>query len=382
MCRARLEQEPTEQGVSTIMGTSPTVQVDENLYHEATATGFGPFESAAESAAESAVESAAFPVVSDDAVEEIQSAETLGPADDAWQGVTVGSYRFLQPLWTVEPCDLYSAQETLSHRQLAVRILELQGDWNSSAAGKLLAEARVLADLRHPGLPRVHEIVLQDGRAFIAMDPEEGVSLEEWLSLAQRTQREKVKVFIGAANALAVLHGAGVVHGDFDPAAVRITADGSVRLANLALARPPQGSEGLSVRYAPPDPIDANGLDGRSEQYSFCAVFFESMTGVLPYEQISDGQARRIPSWLRPIFQRGLHRERTERFESMRQLAQKLRKLWRQRERLRPLLYGTVGLGLLVVLGATLRLLWRRDGSAASTSTTSCVDSQKRIDVA
>ncbi len=309
-------------------------------------------------------------------------------------GSNLGEFLILEPLWAEEPCELFAAFDQANDRRVTLRVLELEGDWANGAA-KILADARALNELSHPAIPRVLGITTRGSQALIALEPEDGVSLDVWLSDRKRSRAERVQLFVGVANALAVLHHAGLVHGALRPSAIRITADGSVRLSELTVQRPVR-ADGRSGRrdtggvnnasraaqmYAAPERKDLSNVDWRAEQFSFCAVFFEALTGQLPYPSEASAlqepvASRKVPSWLRAILVRGLSRVREQRFESMRALSAELRQ--KRRRRLPRVLRA---LAVAAAVAGVAFGVWRFRGERMPAAT-SCSEASARLEKA
>ncbi len=309
------------------------------------------------------------------------------PGVSSPEGAQVGNYLLLEPLWTTdEPCELFAAYDQLHDRRVTLRILELEGE-TAKAAEKLLSDARALQQVEHPALPKVLDITTRGSQALIAFEPEDGALLDVWLAAGRRSRSERIQLFIGVANALAVLHQSGVIHGGLRPAAIRISANGSIRLTELSVMRPirqdvrsgrrlSSGSMPNAARsahaYAAPERRDLVNVDWRAEQFSFCALFFEALTGELPYPSEASAlqnpaAGKKLPGWLRALLVQGLSRVREQRHESMRLLAAELRK-----KRKNPLWQaawvGAGALAALVVVGGGVWLFRRETPMPAATS--------------
>src|SRR5262249_59568151 len=78
---------------------------------------------------------------------------------------------------------VYRARDTALHGDVAVKILQDRFGPESAAAARFLDEARITAQLQHPGIPPIHQVgTLPDGRPFLAMKLIKGDTLDSLLN--------------------------------------------------------------------------------------------------------------------------------------------------------------------------------------------------------
>jgi Tol biopolymer transport system component/serine/threonine protein kinase len=159
-------------------------------------------------------------------------------------------------------------------------------------------EAVILANLRHPSLPRVtdHFIIGEQGQ-YLVMDYIAGEDLRERMERLGAISEEDV-ILIGSAicEALTYLHTRKppVIHRDVKPGNVRITPDGQVFLVDFGLAKVQMGSQtttgarAMSPGYSPPEQYGSARTDPRTDIYSLGATLYAALTNNLP----EDGLAR------------------------------------------------------------------------------------------
>ncbi|MZD08554.1 protein kinase, partial [Streptomyces sp. SID5785] len=137
---------------------------------------------------------------------------------------------------------VWRAADTLLGRRVAVKELAvdetLSEDEAEQQRERMLREARAVAQLRHPHVIVVHDVVVQDGRPYIVMELVEGCSLADRIAHdGPLDVREAARIGVALLGALRVAHAAGVLHRDLKPANVLLEpATGRVVLTDFGIA--------------------------------------------------------------------------------------------------------------------------------------------------
>jgi serine/threonine protein kinase len=225
------------------------------------------------------------------------------------------------------------------------------------AADRLLTEARAAARLKHPGIVRVFDFGRTRRRdPFIVMELLSGENLGD---IVQRDGRlaatAAVQLLLPIADALAAAHGKGIVHRDLKPDNVFLAeSEGRVqpKVVDFGIAKVEvqTGQKDKKLTQAgtvlgSPDymsPEQARGvedIDHRTDIWSFCVVLYESITGRVPFEDDNyNALLRKIIEQPTPsivdlaagdqelarILEKGLAKDRNERWQSMRALGEAL----------------------------------------------------------
>ncbi len=159
-------------------------------------------------------------------------------------------------------------------------------------------EAVILANLRHPNLPRVTDHFVIDGQGqYLVMDFIEGEDLRERID-RQGLLSDADTVILGTqvCEALSYLHSRQpqVVHRDIKPGNIKITPSGNIVLVDFGLAKVTQGSQvtstgarAMTPGYSPPEQYGTARTDHRSDIYSLGASLYMALTGELPEDALA-----------------------------------------------------------------------------------------------
>lgn len=160
-------------------------------------------------------------------------------------------------------------------------------------------EAVILANLRHPNLPRVTDhFVIGDQGQYLVMDYIEGEDLRQRMErVGNITEDEAILLGAAMCDALTYLHTRKppILHRDIKPGNVKITSDGHIFLVDFGLAKVLHGSQAtttgaraMTPGYSPPEQYGTARTDPRTDVYSLGATLYASLTGIIP----EDGLAR------------------------------------------------------------------------------------------
>lgn len=276
-------------------------------------------------------------------------------------GSRLGRYVILYRLGSGGMGVVFAAYDPELDRKVAVKLVRLETG-SPTAREALRREAQAMARLSHPNVVAVHDVGGEGDDVFLAMDLIDGVTLDEWLKLEKRGWRDVLRVFLQAGRGLAAVHAADVVHHDFSPRNVLVTAEEKALLSDFGLARAPERSDvqpaDEAVRgtpaYLAPERLSGVAVDPRSDQFSFCAALYRALYGTVPFpadspehylERAREGaltppqDGRRVPRRLLALLRRGLDALPEKRFATMPELLEKLEAALR---RPRALLFAAV----------------------------------------
>ncbi len=317
------------------------------------------------------------------------------------RGASVGRYVILDVVGEGGMGIVYAAYDPELDRKLALKLLRTASSERRAERRRLrlIREAQAMARLSHAHVITVHDVGTIDDQVFVAMEFIDGCSLAEWIRTA-RGWRRIVEVFIQAGEGLSAAHAAGLVHRDFKPDNVMLTSEDRAVVTDFGLARAAGRADGSSrspaVRgtpsqpplsttvtaagaimgtpaYMSPEQHEGRDVDARSDQFAFAVALYEALFGLRPFPgddvaslayNVGAGNIRPAPSranvpvWVREVLLKALSVGPSDRYPSMTEMLEALR---RERSSRRSWPWASAGFAGIVVAGVAAGL-WHDDG--------------------
>ncbi len=188
--------------------------------------------------------------------------------------------------------EVFRARQVSLDRTVAVKVLPRSLASQQGFTERFQREARAAANLIHPNVIQVYSIGLDKGIPYFAMEYVEGEDLQ------QRMKRQRffdfdeiVRIIRDATGALSVAHEKGIVHRDIKPSNIMFDRAGNLKVMDFGLAKITAANSNLTQsglimgtpNYMSPEQGKGEPTDTRSDIYSLGVVFYELMTGSLPF---------------------------------------------------------------------------------------------------
>lgn len=210
--------------------------------------------------------------------------------EDPWLGRMAGNYHILARIGQGTSGTVYSARDVRLDRMVALKILRFPGE--APAREALLREARHIARLgAHPGVVQIFGWGEQDGHAYLALEWMAGSAASllqarpEGLAPAQ-----VIALLLPCAEALALAHEQGIIHGDIKPANLLIARpDGPGKLCDFGLSRlVRRGADALaasggSPAYMAPELLQGGPAGPHTDLFAVGVTLYQLLTGALPF---------------------------------------------------------------------------------------------------
>ncbi|MHB9759337.1 serine/threonine-protein kinase [Streptomyces sp. BYX5S] len=196
---------------------------------------------------------------------------------------------------------VWRASDTLLGRQVAVKELAVDETLSDAEAAqqreRMLREARAVAQLQHPNVIVVHDVVLYEGHPYIVMDLVNGDSLADRIAREGPVEPlEAARIGLALLGALRVAHAAGVLHRDLKPANVLLEATGRIVLTDFGIAQV-EGATTLtesggfvgSPEYTAPERMSGERAGAGADLWSLGALLCAAVSGESPFRRDSLG---------------------------------------------------------------------------------------------
>jgi tRNA A-37 threonylcarbamoyl transferase component Bud32 len=206
----------------------------------------------------------------------------------------LGRYEILEELGRGAMGIVYKGRDPKLDRLTAIKTIRFTDDFDEDQAAKIreqfYREAEVVAKLSHPNIVTIYDVGEDLDLSYLAMEYLEGESLEAYARKEQLLPiRKTIDVTAQVCDALAYAHGHGIVHRDIKPANIMILKNGLVKVTDFGIARATASSKTRTgvikgtPYYMSPEQISGMKVDGRSDIFSLGIVFYQLLTGELPF---------------------------------------------------------------------------------------------------
>jgi serine/threonine-protein kinase len=282
-------------------------------------------------------------------------------------GQRVAHYQIVALLGSGGMGEVYLAQDVKLGRKVALKLLPTLFTRDEDRLRRFEQEARAASALDHPNVCVIHEVgETADGRHFIVMEYVDGVTLRQHTTETRIKLGEAFDIAVQIASALTAAHAAGIVHRDIKPENIMLRRDGYVKVLDFGLAKlteQPTTDVTTAARarvktdtgvvmgtscYMSPEQARGLAVDARTDIWSLGVVLYEMVAGEAPFsgETTSDvivsvldrepqplaHYSPGVPTELQEIVSKTLSKSREERYQTIEELAAKLKSLKQELE--------------------------------------------------
>ncbi len=255
-----------------------------------------------------------------------------------------GRYKIVETLGEGGMGAVYKAKDLELDRMVALKVIRPELAKNPAIIDRFKQELRLSQRVTHRNVIRIYDLGEGDGVKFITMEYIEGQDLRSLIRAREKLPpQEAIGIMEQVCLALDAAHSVGVIHRDLKPQNVMIDEAGRLLVMDFGLARTIEG-DGMTqtgalvgtMEYMSPEQALSKDLDQRSDLFSAGLIFYELLTGRMPFRAdsalaslirrtqeravpISDFDAA-LPQNLTAIVGKCLERDPTLRYQSAKEL--------------------------------------------------------------
>ena len=204
----------------------------------------------------------------------------------------IGKYDVLDVLGQGGMGIVYKAIDPAIGRKVAIKMMTGGFAENPDLLKRFQREAQSAGALQHPNIVIIYELgTHENGNPYMAMEFIDGESLESIVANRKRMSLvDKIGIMIQILNGLQYAHAHGIVHRDVKPANVMVLKDGSIKIVDFGIARISDNSMTKTgqivgtINYMSPEQFNGHVVDGRSDIFSAGVLWYEFLTGALPFD--------------------------------------------------------------------------------------------------
>ena len=212
---------------------------------------------------------------------------TPNPSGNTWGDFEIGGILGQGGMGAV-----FSGRQISLDRPVAIKVLPAHLSQDEQFVKRFDLEAKAVAKLSSTNIIQVYGAGQHQGSHYFAMEFVQGKDLSERIKSGFRPDHDEVlKIMIQAARGLADAGDAGLVHRDIKPGNLMMTDDGRVKIMDFGLVRTQSAGTELTmagtvmgtVNYFSPEQGRGETCDQRTDLYALGVVFYELLTGQLPF---------------------------------------------------------------------------------------------------
>ena len=201
-------------------------------------------------------------------------------------------YEIIKSIGEGGMANVYLAYDTILDRNVAIKVLRGDLANDEKFVRRFQREALSASSLSHPNIVAMYDVGEDDGLYYIVMEYIEGKTLKQLLKKrGSLTLSEAIDIMLQLTDGMAHAHDSYIVHRDLKPQNIMIQDDGQIKITDFGIAMALNSTQLTqtnsvmgSVHYLPPEQAAGKGTTIKSDIYSMGIIFYELLTGELPFK--------------------------------------------------------------------------------------------------
>ena len=216
--------------------------------------------------------------------------------------IKISGFEIIEKLGEGGMASVWKARQVSLDRTVAIKVLSDKLSLTPDDIRRFQEEAQAAAKLKHPGIVQVHDASAEDGVYYFIMEHVAGYTVGDWVRRkGALSEQDALLVAECVADALSYAWDrASIIHCDIKPDNLIIDEDGTVKVADLGLARTiramgtdakaPAEIMGTPAYISPEQAQGDPQLDFRADIYSLGAMLYHLVTGKMMFEGCSEDE--------------------------------------------------------------------------------------------
>ena len=283
--------------------------------------------------------------------------------DGLKSGQRFAHYEIIRQIGVGGMGEVYLARDEKLSRNVAIKILSEEFGRHESSLQRFKQEAQAASALNHPNILVIHEIGSSDSMNYIVSEFIEGETLRSLVGDSSAKISQMLDIVAQIAGALAAAHAERIIHRDIKPENIMVRPDGYVKVLDFGLAKligddnalfgPDDGTKkqnqtakGLimgTINYMSPEQAKGEKVDESTDIFSLGVVMYEMVAGRTPFRGDSMSEtfanlinaepqplsrySSNVPAELERIVSKTLRKDRSERYQTIKDLLVDLKSL-------------------------------------------------------
>ncbi len=201
-------------------------------------------------------------------------------------------YEIIKSIGEGGMANVYLGYDTILDRNVAIKVLRGDLANDEKFVRRFQREALSASSLSHPNIVAMYDVGEDDGLYYIVMEYVEGKTLKQLLKKrGSLTLSEAIDIMLQLTDGMAHAHDSYIVHRDLKPQNIMIEDDGQIKITDFGIAMALNSTQLTqtnsvmgSVHYLPPEQAAGKGATIKSDIYSMGIIFYELLTGELPFK--------------------------------------------------------------------------------------------------
>ena len=213
-------------------------------------------------------------------------------------GKTILNYKIISLIGEGGMGTVYLAEHAHMARKVAIKVLLPQLMKHEQIRQRFKNEAATMAHLQHPNIVSLIDYYEDEAGMYLIMEYVEGVTLDNYIKdvSGPLPEEKAIPLMTQILDAFSYAHEKQIIHRDIKPGNIILTPNGTIKILDFGIARIiGDGNQQLTktgvqlgtVYYMSPEQVKGLKLDHRADIYSLGVTFYQMLTGVQPYNNLT-----------------------------------------------------------------------------------------------